>query len=59
MYEFHYNYIKTKCNASLLFTDTSSLLYETETGDVYEDKRIRFFDHVNTKVIGKMNDKFK
>ena len=59
MYEFHYNYIKIKCNASLFFTDRSSLLYETETEDVYEDKKISFFDHVNTKVIGKMNDKFK
>ena len=43
MYEFHYNYIKIKCNASLLFTDTSSSLYETERGDVYEDKKIHVF----------------
>ena len=43
MYEFHCNYIKIKCNASLLFTDTSSSLYETERGDVYEDKKIHVF----------------
>ena len=39
MYEFHYNYIKTKyknCNY-LLFTDTESLVYEIEANDVYED----------------------
>ena len=37
MYEFHYNYIKRKYNAKLLFTDTDSLVYEIETEDVYED----------------------
>ena len=37
MYEFHYKYIKRKSSAKLLFTDTDSLVYETETDDVYED----------------------
>ena len=63
MYEFHYNYIKRKFGANLLFTDTNSLVYEIETNDVYEDfyeekdlfdlsdysKDRKIFDPVNKK----------
>ena len=39
MYEFHYNYTKTKYGdkAKLLFTDTDSLAYEIRTKDFYKD----------------------
>lgn len=38
MYEFHYNFIKQKfgSNATLLYTDTDSFLYEIESDNVYE-----------------------
>ena len=39
MYEFHYEYTKSKYGdkAELLFTDTDSLMYEIETEDFYKD----------------------
>ena len=37
MYDFHYNYIKIKFDAKLLFTEADSLTYEIKTDDVYED----------------------
>ncbi|XP_022797407.1 uncharacterized protein LOC111335684 [Stylophora pistillata] len=39
MYDFHYNYIKSKYGdrAELLFTDTDTLCYETQTEDFYKD----------------------
>ena len=37
MYDFHYNYSKRKYDTNLLFTDTSSLVYEIKTNDVLED----------------------
>ena len=73
MYKFHYEYIKDKFDAKLLFTDTDSLVYETKGENVYEDfyadKNLfdfsdypvnsKFFDPENKKVIGKMKDEFK
>ena len=43
MYDFHYNYIKTKYwdNAKLLFTDTDSLAYEIMTKDFLQRYQIR------------------
>ena len=71
MYIFHYKCIRTKYDnrAKLWFTDTDSLLYETETNDVYEDfyenknmfqfsnypEDSKMFDSVNKNVISKMN----
>ena len=39
MYEFYYEYIKSKYGnkSRLLFTDTDILMYEIKTEDVYED----------------------
>ena len=37
MYKFHYEYIKNKFDAKLLFSDTESLVYEIKTKYVYED----------------------
>ena len=72
MYDFHYNYIKTKYGdkAKLLFTDTDSLTYEIEADDVYLDfwndkerfdnsdypESSPYFDKTNKKVIGKFKD---
>ena len=70
MYDFHYNFIKKKFDADLLFTDTDSLIYEIKSEDVYEEffkckhlfdfsnypKNSKFFNATNKKVIGKMKD---
>ena len=48
MYDFHYNYMKTKYgdNARLLFTHTASLYYNISTENIYEDmlQEIDIFD---------------
>ena len=68
MYEFHYECIKRKFDAKLLFTGTDSLVNEINAEDIYEDfyqdKNLfdfsnysldsKYFDLVNKKVIGKM-----
>ena len=72
MYDFHYNYVKSRYNnkAKLLFTDTDSLCYEIETKDIYkelwEDKQLfdnsdypkdsLYFSVENKNVIGKFKD---
>ena len=39
MYEFHYDYIKNKCDkkSKLLFTDTNGLMNEIKIENVYKD----------------------
>ena len=71
MYDFHYEYIRTKYDhADLLFTDTDSLCYHIRTEDIYKDMQsdAAFFDTsdyppdhflhstANKKVLGKMKD---
>ena len=71
MYDFHYRYFKNKCNTTLLFTDSDSLVYEIKgKDDVYEKiysdrdlfdfgdylKNSKFYDVTNKNAIGKMKD---
>ena len=55
MYDFHYNFIKSKYGnrASLLFTDTDSLMYELKTEDFYKDIRDDILNHFDTSDIPK------
>ena len=70
MCDFHYNDIKKKHDAKLLFLDTDSLTYEIKMDvfeDIYRDKHLfdlnnhpnnsKFFDPDKKKVIGKMKGK--
>lgn len=72
MYDFHYNYVKSKYSSrgQLLFTDTDSLCYEITTDDLYHDlkddkelfdfsaypRNHSLYDATNKKIIGKMKD---
>ena len=70
MYDLHYNIIKKRFDAELLFTDTGSLTYQIKSGDAYEKlfrhklffdfsnylKDSKFFDTANKKLIGKIKD---
>lgn len=68
---FHYNFIKEKLDADLLFTDTGSLTYEIKLEDVYDnffkDKHLselnkynsKLFDPTNKRIVDKMKDELK
>ena len=67
MYDFHYDFIKKRFHAELLFTDTDSRTCEIKSKDVYEEflkhkylfdfssypQDSKFFDPTHKKVIGK------
>jgi len=75
MFDFHYNIIKKKYNnnATLLYTDTDSLVYEIKTPDLFKDMKDNssFFDFselpksnpyyydTNCCVVGKFKDEAK
>ena len=74
MARFHYEHMMRKYQekASLLFTDTDSLMYEVETANIYDDFKAisardmfdftgypqtsKYYSTQNNKVIGKMKD---
>ena len=64
MYDFHYNYIKTKYGdkAKLLVTDTDSLAYEIKTKDFYKninadiEKRFDTIDYPSNNPSGLKQD---
>ena len=71
MYDIHYNYFKKKYDATLLFTDTDSLMYEIKSiSDIYENiylnkglfhfnnylRKSKFYNDSNKNVNGEMKD---
>ena len=72
MYDFHYNFIKKRFDAELLFTDTDSFFfYQIKSKYVDEEffkylfdfsnypKDSKFFEPTNKKIIGKIKTKKK
>ena len=67
IYKFHYEHVKNKYDAKLLFTDTDSLVYEIKEKDIYkecfDDRELfdsrdyplnsKFFDPTNKKLLVK------
>ena len=58
IFEFHYQYIKSKFDVKLLLTDTDSLVYEIKTEDVYEGfhQNKFFFDFSDYPLDSKLFD---
>ena len=71
VYRFHYQYMRSRVNCKLLYTDTDSLVYEVTNADIYNIMRddIQEFDtsdysadnpfnmpRVNKKIVGLMKD---
>ena len=73
LYKFHYEHVKNKLDAKLLFTDTDSLVYEINGANVYQvsysDKHFfefsnypvnsKYYDPSNGSVLDNMKDEFK
>ena len=71
LHDLHYGYFKNKYDATLLFTDTDSLVYEIKGEDdiyekIYSDRNLfdftdypknsKFYDVTNKEVGGKLKD---
>ena len=68
LYDFHYNCIKRRFDAELLFTDINSLTYETKSEDDHDEffkhklllefsnfeKEAKFYESQNKMIVGKI-----
>ena len=50
MYKVHYEYVKNKFDAKLLFTETGSLFYEIKSEYPVNFYRLKFYDSTKKKV---------